>query len=293
MERAPDIASWKDMRVLVTGAGGFIGSHLIEELARLGADVTAFVHYNSRNDWGLLELVPEETKARINVIAGDICDPHMLRDVCFGQSVVFHLAALIPIPYSYIAPASFLQTNAMGSLNLFKACIEAKARKIVHTSTSETYGTAQYVPIDEKHPLQAQSPYSASKIAADKVAESFCRSYGAPIATVRPFNVFGPRQSARAVIPTIISQALSGCETLRLGSLHPVRDLNYVEIQCADSSPSRNPRALLERSPNIGSGRGISIGDLADLIFTASRRENQDRRGEKTGQGSRAAKSRS
>ena len=262
---------WNGLRVLVTGAGGFIGSHLVEELVRLGAKVTAFVHYNSRNDWGLLEKAPSRVLNGLDIIAGDICDPHMLKDVCAKQKVVFHLAALIPIPYSYIAPASFLQTNAMGSLNLFKACMEAGVERVVHTSTSETYGTARYVPIDEEHPLQAQSPYSASKIAADKVAESFCRSFGAPITTIRPFNTFGPRQSARAVIPTIITQALSR-GSISLGSLHPVRDFNFVRDTVRGFISVAESKETVGEVVNIGSGVGITIGDLVKLISAVTGR---------------------
>ena len=257
---------WQGLKVLVTGAGGFIGSHLIERLVKLGADVTAFVHYNSRNDWGLLEQLPPRLRNKLNVVAGDICDPHMLKEICRGQKVVFHLAALIPIPYSYVAPASFLQTNAMGSLNLFKACMEAGVRKIVHTSTSETYGSARYVPIDEEHPLQAQSPYSASKIAADKIAESFHLSYGAPIAVIRPFNTYGPRQSARAVIPAVISQALGGRRSISLGSLHPVRDFNYVADTVAGFIAVAESKKTTGKVINVGSGSGITIGDLVKLI---------------------------
>ena len=250
----------------MTGAGGFIGSHLTEELVRLDADVTAFVHYNSRNDWGLLEKVPARVRNKLNVIAGDVCDPHMLKEVCAGQNIVFHLAALIPIPYSYIAPASFLQTNAMGSLNVFKACMEAGVEKIVHTSTSETYGSARYIPIDEEHPLQAQSPYSASKIAADKIAESFFCSYGAPIAVIRPFNTFGPRQSARAVIPAIITQVLDRKVSIKLGSLFPVRDFTYVRDTVRGFIAVAESKKTVGEVVNVGTCKGITIGDLVELI---------------------------
>ncbi len=266
MRKKREMFRWSGLSVLVTGAGGFIGSHLTEELVGLGADVTAFVHYNSRNDWGLLDKVPTRVRNKLNVVAGDVCDPHMLKDVCRSQQIVFHLAALIPIPYSYVAPASFVQTNAMGSLNVFKACMESGVEKIVHTSTSEVYGSARYVPIDEEHPLQAQSPYSASKIAADKVAESFFRSYNAPIAVIRPFNTFGPRQSARAVIPTIISQVLCRKRSISLGSLYPVRDLTYVRDTVRGFLAVAESKRTVGEVVNIGSGTGISIGDLVKLI---------------------------
>jgi NAD dependent epimerase/dehydratase len=266
MSRKQAMVDWKGRRVLVTGAGGFIGSHLAEELVRLGGDVTAFIHYNSRGDWGLLERVTPAIRRKLTVIAGDVCDPHMLKDVFRGQEVVFHLAALIPIPYSYVAPASYVETNAMGSLNVFKACMDAGVGRIVHTSTSETYGTAQYVPIDEGHPLQAQSPYAASKIAGDKIAESFHRAYDAPISTIRPFNTFGPRQSARAVIPAIMSQVLSGKRRISLGSLHPVRDLTYVKDMVRGFLSVAASDKTVGEVVNVGTGIGISIGDLVEMI---------------------------
>ncbi len=257
--------NWENKKVLVTGAGGFIGSHLVERLVELGARVRALVRYNSRNDWGLLELLPAAAKDHLEVVAGDITDPFGVARGAAGCEVIFHLAALIAIPYSYTAPSQFLAVNCGGTLNLLEAARQQDVECFVHTSTSETYGTAQYTPIDEKHPLKGQSPYSASKIGADKLAESYYLSFGVPVATIRPFNTYGPRQSARAVIPTIISQALSG-EVIRLGSLTPVRDLNYVSdtvegfIKVAES-----PRAIGEVI-NIGSGKSVSIGELAEKI---------------------------
>jgi NAD dependent epimerase/dehydratase len=257
--------NWENKKVLVTGAGGFIGSHLVERLVELGARVRALVRYNSRNDWGLLELLPAAVKEHLEVVAGDITDPFGVARALAGCEVVFHLAALIAIPYSYTAPSQFVAVNCGGTLNLLEAARQQGAERFVHTSTSETYGTAQYTPIDEKHPLRGQSPYAASKIGADKLAESYYLSFGVPVATIRPFNTYGPRQSARAVIPTIISQALHG-ELIRLGSLSPVRDLNYVSdtvegfIKVAES-----PRAVGEVI-NIGSGKSVSIGELAGKI---------------------------
>src|SRR5437867_3255020 len=218
--------SWRSKRVLVTGAGGFIGSHLCEALLATGAEVTAMLRYSSRCDWGNLEFLPPEDKSRLKVVAGNIEDSDFVAQQVKGKEVIFHLAALIAIPYSYLAPRSYVRTNVEGTLNVLEAARNYGVEKVVHTSTSETYGTALYVPIDEKHPLQGQSPYSASKIGADKIAESYHRSYELPVATIRPFNTFGPRQSARAIIPTIISQALSQSE-IKLGSLDPVRDLSY------------------------------------------------------------------
>ncbi len=257
--------NWKNKKVLITGAGGFIGSHLVERLVELGAKVRALVRYNSRNDWGLLELLTTPVKEHLEVVAGDITDPFGVARAMAGCEVVFHLAALIAIPYSYIAPSQFVAVNCGGTLNLLEAARQQGVARFVHTSTSETYGTAQYTPIDEQHPLKGQSPYAASKIGADKLAESYQLSFGVPVATIRPFNTYGPRQSARAVIPTIISQALTG-EVIRLGSLSPVRDLNFVSdtvagfIQVAES-----PQAIGEVI-NVGSGKAVSIGDLAEKI---------------------------
>jgi len=258
---------WKDKAVLVTGAGGFIGSHLAERLVRGGAKVRAMVHYNSRNDWGQIELLEREVRESLEVICGDIRDPFFCREAVRDQAVVMHLAALIAIPYSYIAPADFVFTNVVGTLNILEVCRQAGVEKIVHTSTSETYGTARYVPIDEEHPLQGQSPYSASKIGADKMAESFHRSFGTPVATIRPFNTYGPRQSARAVIPTIISQLVAGGKRIRLGSLKPVRDLTYVEDTVAGFMAVAESGKTIGEVVNIGTGKGISIGESAELII--------------------------
>ncbi|HAH05436.1 MAG TPA: NAD-dependent dehydratase [Elusimicrobia bacterium] len=259
--------NWRAKKVLVTGAGGFIGSHLSEELANRGASVRALVHYNSLNRWGHLESLPKETLRRIRVVAGDVTDPACVREAVHGCDIVFHLAALIAIPYSYAAPSSYAQTNVLGTLNVLDACRLAKAAKLVHTSTSEVYGTARYTPIDEEHPLQGQSPYSASKIGADQLALSFHRSFGLPVAVIRPFNAFGPRQSARAVLPTILSQLLSGYEELSLGSLSPVRDFSYVSDTVAGFlAVAASPKSVGEVI-NIGSGRGITVGEAAQAAM--------------------------
>ena len=258
---------WQRKTVLVTGAGGFIGSHLTEKLVDLGAKVRAFVRYNSRNDWGLIEILPSHVKQKIEVITGDLRDSETIRSVMRDVDAVLHLGALIAIPYSYIHPREVVETNIMGTLNILNAAKEHKPERIVHTSTSEVYGTAQYVPIDETHPLQGQSPYSASKIGADKLAESFHRSYDLPITTLRPFNTYGPRQSARAVIPTIITQALAQDEVF-LGSLWPTRDLSYVDdVVDGFIKVSESERSIGEVI-NIGSGFEISINDLAKKIIS-------------------------
>ena len=257
---------WSGKRVLVTGAGGFMGSHLAEYLVDLGAHVKAFVRYNSRNDWGLLELVPKERLDKIEVVTGDLRDADAIHHVTDGVDVIFHLGSLIAIPYSYIHPRETIETNILGTLNVLSAARNKGIEKVIHTSTSEVYGTAQYVPIDEKHPLQGQSPYSASKIGADMIAESFYRSFEVPLVIIRPFNTFGPRQSARAVIPTIITQALTK-EQILLGSLHPTRDYTYIDdiveafIKAAESSNS--PGEVI----NIGSNLEISIGDIARKVI--------------------------
>ncbi len=253
-------------RVLVTGAGGFIGSHLVEALVRRGARVTAMVHYDARADHSNLELVAPDVRGAVEVVAGDVEDPYFVSSVVRGQDVVFHLAALIAIPFSYVAPASFVATNVTGTLAVLEACRTHGTRRLVHTSTSETYGSAQYTPIDEKHPLQGQSPYSASKIGADKLAESYHLSFGLPVATIRPFNTYGPRQSARAVIPTVISQALSS-PTIRLGSLTPVRDLNFVLDTVEGFIAVAESDAAVGQVVNVGSGSAITIGDLVKLIL--------------------------
>lgn len=253
-------------RVLITGSGGFIGSHLAERLVEIGARVRAFVRYNSRNDWGWLELIPKDKLQQIEVIMGDLRDSEAVHQATKGIEVVFHLGSLIAIPYSYIHPRETIETNVMGTLNVLTAARNNGIEKLIHTSTSEVYGTAQYVPIDEKHPLQGQSPYSASKIGADIIAESFFRSFGVLVATIRPFNTFGPRQSARAVIPTIISQALVK-EQIILGSLHPTRDYTYVsDVIEAFIKVAEFPN-LVGEVINIGSNFEISIGDIARKVI--------------------------
>ena len=256
--------NWKGKKVLVTGAGGFIGSHLTERLMEEGADIRAMVHYNALNTWGWLDRSP--VRDDIKVVAGDICDRDSVRQAMQDAEIVFHLAALIAIPYSYHAPASYVRTNIEGTLNVLQAAHELDVERVVHTSTSEVYGTAQYVPINEQHPLQGQSPYSASKIGADKLVESFHLSFDLPVVTVRPFNTFGPRQSARAVIPTIVTQCLAG-KTVRLGNLHPTRDLNYVSNTVDGFLLAASVPATIGQTINLGSGREISIGELAKLII--------------------------
>ncbi|MEA1986703.1 MAG: SDR family NAD(P)-dependent oxidoreductase [Candidatus Marinimicrobia bacterium] len=255
-------------KVLVTGAGGFIGSNLVEELVKKGIQVRAFIHYNSRNSWGNLELLPSKILNEVEIFTGNIEDPFSVKKAVKNCDTVFHLAALIGIPYSYIAPESYVNTNVKGTLNIMQACLDQNVEKIVHTSTSEAYGTAIYTPIDEEHPLQGQSPYSASKIGADKIAESYHLSFDLPVATIRPFNTYGPMQSARAIIPTIISQALTTkANKIKLGSLNPVRDLNFVKdtvngfIKIAENENS------IGELINIGFGEGIPIGKLADKII--------------------------
>ena len=260
------MVSWMDKKVLVTGAGGFIGSHLTEKLIELGARVRAFVHYNSRNHWGNLEDLSDEILGKIEVMPGDLTDPFGVEKAIEGIEIVFHLGALIAIPYSYIAPWQFVSTNVQGTVNVLEACRKYGVERMIHTSTSEVYGTAIYTPIDEKHPLQAQSPYSASKISADKMAESYHRSFGLPVAIIRPFNSFGPRQSARAVIPTIVSQALKG-PLIKLGSLSPVRDLTYVEDTVEGFLAVALSDEAVGETVNIGNGKGISVLDLARLIL--------------------------
>lgn len=255
--------NWKGKRVLVTGAGGFIGSHLTERLAEVGALTRGFVRYNSGGKCGWLDFSP--VRGAVEVIAGDICDRDCVLPAMRGVDVVFHLAALIGIPYSYGAPSSYVRTNVEGTLNVLEAARELGTPRIVHTSTSEVYGTARSVPITESHTLQAQSPYSATKIAADKLVEAFHLSYGLPAVTIRPFNTFGPRQSARAVIPTIITQCLTGT-TVRLGNLTPTRDLNYVADTVEGFILAAQSQAAIGQVINIGTGTEISIGDLATKI---------------------------
>ena len=254
-------------KVLVTGADGFIGSHLTESLLEKGYDVKAFTYYNSFNTWGWLDTLPKEKLDQIEVFSGDIRDPNGVRDAMKGVDQVFHLAALIAIPFSYHSPDSYVDTNIKGTLNVLQAARDLGTEKIMVTSTSEVYGTAQYVPIDEKHPFQGQSPYSATKIGADRLTESFYRSFNLPVAIVRPFNTFGPRQSARAVIPTIITQLLAGKEEIKLGSLTPTRDFNYVKDTAAGFIAIAESDKTVGQEINIATQREISIGDLAKEII--------------------------
>lgn len=250
--------------VLVTGADGFIGSHLVELLLSKGYSVRALSQYNSFNFHGWLEDVPAHKK--LSVVSGDVRDPFFCDELLDGVNTVFHLAALIAIPYSYKAPSSYIETNVNGTLNVCQAALKHKVGRLVQTSTSEVYGTAQYTPIDEKHMLQAQSPYSASKIGADAVATSFYHAYGLPVTIARPFNNFGPRQSLRAVIPTIISQIHSGNSTIKLGDTSPTRDFTYVTDTCAALCALAESKKAVGETVNIGSGKEISIGDLVDVI---------------------------
>ena len=261
--------SWKGKKVLVTGAGGFIGSHLAERLVELGANVRGLVHYNALASQGWLSRSPQ--RKQIEIIAGDICDRDSVRQATQGIDIIFHLAALIAIPYSYSAPGSYTRTNIEGTLNILRCALETGAERVIHTSTSEVYGTARREPIDEDHPLQGQSPYSASKIGADKLAESFHLSFELPLVIVRPFNTFGPRQSARAVIPTIITQCLTK-QVIQLGSLHPTRDLNYVGNTVDGFVRAALADGALGKTINLGSNRKISIGDLAKLIASLANR---------------------
>lgn len=256
--------------ILVTGAGGFIGSHLVEALVTQGARVRAMVRYNARNDWGHLENLSDEIRAELEVLSGDIADPFWVHNAVRGCDVVFHLAALIGIPYSYLAPQHYVNVNVQGTLNVLEACRTEGVEKLVHTSTSETYGTARYTPIDEAHPLQGQSPYSASKIAADKLAESYYLSFNLPVATIRPFNAFGPRQSARAVIPTIISQALRYPKTgqpVRIGSLSPLRDFTFVKDTVQGFIRVAEREESVGEVINIGTGHTRSIGDTLTQVL--------------------------
>lgn len=254
-------------KVLVTGADGFIGSHLTERLLEKGYDVKAFTFYNSFNNWGWLDTLPEDKLSEINIFSGDIRDPNGVREAMRGIDMVFHLAALIAIPFSYHSPDSYVDTNIRGTLNVLQAARDLETKKIMITSTSEVYGTAQYVPIDEKHPFQGQSPYSATKIGADRLAESFYRSFQLPIAIVRPFNTYGPRQSARAVIPTIITQLLAGKTEIKLGALTPTRDFNYVKDTTEGFIAIAESDKTVGEEINIASQKEISIGDLANEII--------------------------
>ena len=255
--------NWNGKRVLITGAGGFIGSHLTERLLELGATTRAFVHYNALGSWGWLN--QSHLCKELEIVSGDVCDRDSVKQAMNKIEIVFHLAALIAIPYSYHSPTSYIRTNIEGSLNLLQTSRELGIERFVHTSTSEVYGTARYVPIDEGHPLQGQSPYSASKIGADKMVEAFNLSFKLPVVIIRPFNTFGPRQSARAVIPAIITQLLAG-QAVRLGNLNPKRDMNYVSNTVDGFVLGASMPAAIGRTINLGSGREIGIGELAQLI---------------------------
>ena len=256
-------------KILVTGADGFIGSHLVEALVRSGHDVRAFVLYNSFNSWGWLDHSEPSIKKNLDIFAGDVRDPYGVKQAMRGCDVVLHLAALIAIPYSYHSPSAYVETNVMGSLHIVQAARELGVEKVVHTSTSEVYGTALYVPIDEDHPLQGQSPYSATKIGADQIALSFYRSFGTPVTVIRPFNTYGPRQSARAIIPTVITQILSGKKVIRLGALTPTRDFNYIDDTVRGYIAIAESDAAVGQVVNIGSGFEVSIGEAVRLIAEA------------------------
>lgn len=253
-------------KVLVTGADGFIGSHLTEHLVRLGVDVRAFVYYNSFNSWGWLDESSDDVRKSLDVFAGDIRDPNGVRAAMKDCDVVLHLAALIAIPYSYHSPDTYIDTNVKGTLNVVQAARDLGVERVVHTSTSEVYGTARFVPITEEHPLQGQSPYSASKIGADQIAQSFFTSFNTPVTTIRPFNTYGPRQSARAVIPTIITQIATGAHQLKLGALNPTRDFNYVRDTVRGFVALAECDAAVGQMVNVGSNYEVSIGDTAMLI---------------------------
>ena len=255
-------------KILVTGADGFIGSHLTEHLVRAGYEVRAFVLYNSLNSWGWLDRASAQIRDAIDVFAGDVRDPYGMRKAVHGCDVVLHLAALIAIPYSYHSPNTYVDTNVKGTLNVVQAARDCGAR-VVHTSTSEVYGTARTVPISENHPLQAQSPYSASKIGADQIALSFHRSFGTPVSVLRPFNTYGPRQSARAVIPSIVTQIAAGQRTVKLGALRPTRDFNFVADTVRAFEAAMNSDAAIGQVLNAGSGFEVSIGDMVKLIAEA------------------------
>jgi NAD dependent epimerase/dehydratase len=257
---------WQNLKVLVTGAGGFIGSHLAEILSHQGAHVRAFVHYNSRSDPGLLKQLPPQSLAKIEILAGDLRDPSFIHKSVEGCDIVFHLGALISIPYSYLHPYEVAETNFLGTLYILMACKDHNVRKLIHTSSSEVYGTAMTVPISEAHPLQGQSPYSASKIGADKLVESFFCTYNLPVVTIRPFNTYGPRQSARAVIPAIITQAITQ-KQIFIGNLDTSRDFTYVSDTVHGFIKAAETDGIEGRAINLGTGRDIKIGDLAQLII--------------------------
>jgi len=253
-------------KILITGADGFIGSHLTEELVKRGHDVRAFVLYNSFNSWGWLDHVPKEVRDNLDVFTGDIRDPNGVRKAMEGCDLVFHLAALIAIPYSYHSPDTYVDTNIKGTLNVLQAARDLNVSRVVHTSTSEVYGTARFVPITEEHPVLGQSPYSATKIAADQMAYSFYASFETPVCIIRPFNTYGPRQSARAVIPTIITQIANGARRLKLGAIHPTRDFNYVMDTVRGFLAVAESDAAIGQVINIGSNYEISVGDSVKMI---------------------------
>ena len=259
-------------RILITGAGGFIGSHVTELLLREGHRVRALARYNSRGDVGHLRHLPHDLNPNLEVRLGDITDPFLMRDLVADCDIILHLAALIGIPYSYIAPSSYLATNAGGTLNVLEACRQAKTARVVVTSTSEVYGTALYTPIDEAHPLQGQSPYSASKIAADKLAEAYYRSFDLPVVTLRPFNTYGPRQSARAIIPTVLAQAFKGATNIELGNLKPQRDLTFVTDTARAFMLAATANGIEGETIHFGQGRAISVGELAQMCLEAAGR---------------------
>jgi len=259
--------NWQEQKVLVTGAGGFIGSHLVERLVTLKAAVRAFVRYNSKGTCGHIDSLAPQTKEKLEVIAGDLRDPEAVRAACKDVTIVFHLGALVAIPYSYVHPVEVVQTNVLGTLNVLCAARDCGVKQVVHTSTSEVYGTARYVPIDEKHPLCGQSPYSASKIGADQLAESFFRSFELPVAIIRPFNTYGPRQSARAVIPSVITQVISR-GTVYIGATHPTRDLTYVDDTVEAFVKIAECPEAIGKVTNVGSGKEATIRDLVNLIFS-------------------------
>jgi dTDP-glucose 4,6-dehydratase len=264
--------NWKSKSVLITGAGGFIGSHLADALVRTGARTRAMVHYNSAGRRGWLD--ESDLKDDMEIIAGDIREVDSVRAALKGVDVVFHLAALIAIPYSYVSPSSYVSTNILGTLNILQESLHSGVSRVVHTSTSEVYGTARQIPISEEHPLQGQSPYSATKIGADKLAESFHKSFGLPVSIVRPFNTYGPRQSARAIIPTIMTQALAN-EPIRVGNIAPTRDFNYVEDTVRGFKSNAASEKAIGRVINLGTGTEISIGDLARTICSLVGKECQ------------------
>ncbi|WP_426026917.1 NAD-dependent 4,6-dehydratase LegB [Brevundimonas sp. TWP2-3-4b2] len=262
-----------DKRILVTGADGFIGSHLVERLVRRGCDVRAFVQYNSLGGWGWLDDSPADIRKDLDVFAGDIRDPHGVRTAMTGCDVVLHLAALIAIPYSYHSPQTYVETNVLGTLNIVQAARDLGVERVVHTSTSEVYGTARFVPITEAHPLQGQSPYSASKIGADQIALSFHAAFGTPVTVIRPFNTYGPRQSARAVIPTVITQIAAGAREIKLGAVHPTRDFTFVADTARGFEALAECDAAVGRTVNVGSEFEISIGDTARQIIALMGRD--------------------